>query len=103
MVAELIEALHHACGRESPLYDHARAARSGGEFLIDAIHRLPVVRRVDEDLACEPVGRELSKAVGGHGQDDDVRVADDLVGRNGAGPGGKHLDGQRDVIGRPRP
>ena len=38
----------------------------------------------------------------GHRQDDDVGVADDLLRRDGARARGKDVDGERDVVGRPR-
>ena len=101
VVAELIEALDHPRGREALLHDRARAVRGGGELWVGAVDGLPVVHRVDEDLAVEEVARELAKAVRRHGEDDDVGVADDLVGRDGAGAGGEDVDGQRDVIGGP--
>ena len=66
-----------------------------------AVDGLRVVHGVDEDLAGEEVARELAEAVRGDGQDDDVRVADDLVGGYGARAGGEHVDRQRDVFGRP--
>ena len=37
-----------------------------------------------ERLGGEEVAREFAKAVRGDGQDDDVRMADDLFGRDGA-------------------
>jgi len=60
-----------------------------------------VVHRVDENLAGEEIPRELSKAVRGNGQGDDVCVVDDLVGRDGAGAGGEDVDGQGDIVGGP--
>jgi hypothetical protein len=50
----------------------------------------------------EEVRRQLAKAVRGDGQNDDVGVTDDLGGRDGTGAGREHVDGQRDVTGRPR-
>ena len=53
----------------------------GCELWIVAVHGLPVVHRVDEDLAGEQIAGKLAEAVRGDGEDDDVGVAYDLVGR----------------------
>jgi hypothetical protein len=102
VVAELVEALDHACGWEALLHDHAGAVCCGRELAIFAVHRLPVVHRVDEDLAGEQIAWKLAEAMRGDGQDDDVRLADDLLGRRRSRAGGQHVDGQRDHVGRPR-
>jgi hypothetical protein len=39
-----------------------------------------MIHRIDDDLASENIAWELSKAVRGDGQDDEVRMADDLRG-----------------------
>ena len=72
------------------------------ELWVVAVDGLPVVHGVDEDLAGEQVAWELAEAVRGNGQDDDVGVAHDLVGRGCARAGGEHVDGQRDLVGRAR-
>ena len=70
------------------------------ELRVVAVDGLPVVHRVDEDLAGEQIGWELAEAVRGDGEDDDVGVAYDLVGRRRARAGCEHVDRQRDVVGR---
>ena len=73
-----------------------------GEFRVVAVDGRPVVRRVDQDLAGEEVGWELAEAVGRDGEDDDVGVAYDLVGRSRVCAGREHVDRERDVVGRAR-
>ena len=102
VVAELVEALDDPRAGEAFLHDRAGAVRRGGQFGVVAVDGLPVVHRVDEDLAGEQVGWELAKAMRGDGQDDDVCVAHDLRGRCGARAGGEHVDGQRDFVGGAR-
>jgi hypothetical protein len=81
------------------LHDHAGSVCCGRELWIVAVHGLPVVHRVDEDLAGEQIARKLAETVRGDGQDDDVGVAYDLVGCCRARAGCEHLDRQRDVVG----
>jgi hypothetical protein len=59
-----------------------------------------VVHGVDDDLSGERVARKLAEAVRWDGEDDDVGIAHDLVGRRGACAGGEHVDCQRDLVGR---
>src|SRR6266446_1123670 len=103
VVGNVIEALHHPRRREALLDDDARAGWRRGEFLIDAVDFFPIVHRIDEDLAGEEVAWQLPEAVHRHGQDDEVRMTYDLVGRDGASAGRQHLDDQRDAIGSSRP
>jgi hypothetical protein len=102
VVAELVEALDDSRGGEAFLHDPAGAVGCGGEFCVVAVDGLPVVHCVDDDLAGEQVVGELAEAVGGDGEDDDVGVADDLVGRGRVRTGCEHVDGQGDVVGRAR-
>jgi hypothetical protein len=102
VVAELVEALDHARGGKVLLHDDARAVWCVSQFWVVAVHGLPVVHRVDQDLAREEVAWELAEAVRGDGEHDDVGVADDLVGRGRLRAGGEHVDGERDVVGRAR-
>jgi hypothetical protein len=102
VVAELVEALDDAGRREVLLDDDARAVHRGGELVVVAVDGLPVVHRVDEDLAGEQITWQLAEAMHRDGQDDDVCVAHDLVGRGRAGAGSEHVDRQRDVVGRRR-
>ena len=76
----MIEALHHSRGREALLNDSARAPWCGRELLIDAVDLVPIVHGVDEDFAGEEIAWELTKAVHGDRQDDEVGIADDFVG-----------------------
>ena len=100
VVAELVEALDDPRGWEALLHDRAGAVWCGRELWIVAVHGLPVVHRVDEDLAGEQIARELAEAVRGDGEDDDVGVAYDLVGRGRARAGASTSTVERDVVGR---
>jgi hypothetical protein len=50
VVPELIETLDHSRRPKPLLHDDARPGRRCREFLIDAIDRLPIVHRVNQDL-----------------------------------------------------
>ena len=54
-----------------------------------AVDRLPIVHRVDQDLAGEEVVRELAEAVRRDGQDDQVGVADDVSVASARAPGAR--------------
>src|SRR4029079_18655384 len=100
VVAQLVQALDDARGGEPRLDDRARAARGVGQLGIVTVDGLPVVRRVDQNLAGEQLGRQLAEAVRRDGQHDDVGVAYDLLGRGRACAGRQYVDGQGDVLGR---
>jgi len=100
VVAELIEALDEAGGGKVLLDDRACALGCAGELWVVAVDGRPVVRRIDQDLAGEEVRPELAEAVGRDGEDDDVGVGDDLVGRGRVCAGREHVDRERDVVGR---
>jgi hypothetical protein len=100
VVAELVEALDHSRGGEVLLHDRAGAVWCGRELWVVAVHRLPVVHSVDEDLAGEEIAGELAEAVRGDCEDDDVRVAYDLGGRGRPRARGQDFDRQRDIVGR---
>jgi hypothetical protein len=102
VVAELVEALDDSRGGEAFLHDRARAVSCGGQLRIVAVDGLPVVHRVDEDLAREEIARELAEAVRGDGEDDDAGVAYDLLVRCGVRARGEDVDRQRNVGGRSR-
>ena len=55
VVAELVEALDDPRGGEALLHDRAGAVGCGGQLRVVAVDGLPVVHRVDEDLAGEQV------------------------------------------------
>jgi hypothetical protein len=101
VVAELVEALDHPRAAEALLDEQARPA--GRELGVAAVDRRPVVHRVDDDPPREEVGIERAETMPGNGEDDQVSVADDLLGRRGTGARGEDLDRQRDVAGRAGP
>ena len=82
------------------MHDRAGAVWCSRELWIVAVHGLPVVHRIDEDLAREQIAGELAEAVRGDGQDYDVGVAYDLGGRSCACAWGEHVDRERDAVGR---
>src|SRR5579859_7507576 len=100
VVAKLIETLDHARRGEPRLDDDARSGWRGSELVIDAIDRLPIVHRVDEDLAGKVIVWQLAEPVRGHGQDDEAGLTDDLGGGDGArraGDGRAQLAGADDA------
>ena len=60
------------------LHDDARAHRRGCELLVDAVDVLPIVHRINQDLACEEIAWQLPESVHRHSQDDEVCVTDNL-------------------------
>src|ERR1700688_1124663 len=102
VVAQVVETLHHVRRREALLHDDARAHRRGGELLVDAVDLLPVVHRINDDLAVKEIAGKFSKAVHGDSQDDEVCETDDLIRRHRTSAGSEHVDDQRNAFARSR-
>src|SRR4030095_11005559 len=63
VVAELVEPLDHSRRGEPLLDDRAGAVRCSRELRIVTVDGLPIVSRVDEDLAREQITWELAHAI----------------------------------------